>query len=104
MYPDVREAWRHSFQDERVPYVNAIIKEATIYYTVSAMSLPRKTVTDVQWGSAKIPARAMVLINAQAANHGKTIGHFSAPQSRLMPEVDVDHLSAALHCSHSNKL
>jgi phenylacetate 2-hydroxylase len=91
MYPDVREAWRHSFQDERVPYVNAIIKEATRYYTVSAMSLPRKTVTDVQWGSARIPARTMVLINAQAANHGKTIGHFSAPQSRLMLEVDVDH-------------
>ncbi len=69
-YPDVRDAWRNSFQDEKVPYVNAIIKEAARYYTVSAMSLPRKTVTEVNWDGAKIPAKTMILINAQAANHG----------------------------------
>jgi phenylacetate 2-hydroxylase len=33
--------------------------------------LPRKTVTEVDWGGAKIPAKTMILINAQAANHGK---------------------------------
>jgi phenylacetate 2-hydroxylase len=69
-YPDVRDAWRNSFQDEKVPYVNAIIKEAARYYTVSAMSLPRKTVSEVVWDGAKIPAKTMILINAQAANHG----------------------------------
>lgn len=42
IYPDVRDAWRNSFQSEEVPYLNAIIKEAARYYTVSAMSLPRK--------------------------------------------------------------
>lgn len=70
MYPDVRDAWRNSFQAEEVPYVNAIIKEAARFYTVSAMSLPRKTVTDVHWDGAVIPAKTMILINAQAANHG----------------------------------
>jgi len=70
LYPDVRDAWKNSFQDEKVPYVNAIIKEAARYYTVSAMSLPRKTITDVEWDGAKIPAKTMILINAQAANHG----------------------------------
>jgi cytochrome P450 len=40
------------------------------YYTVSAMSLPRKTVTEVNWDGAIIPAKTMVLINAQAGNHG----------------------------------
>jgi len=69
-YPDARDAWRNSFQDEKVPYVNAIIKEAARYYTVSAMSLPRKTVTEVVWDGAKIPAKTMILVNAQAANHG----------------------------------
>ena len=70
LYPDIRDAWRNSFQDEKVPYVNAIIKEAARYYTVSAMSLPRKTVNEVVWDGAKIPAKTMILINAQAANHG----------------------------------
>jgi phenylacetate 2-hydroxylase len=70
-YPDARDAWRNSFQDERVPYVNAIIKEAARYYTVSAMSLPRKTVTEVSWDGARIPPKTMILINAQAANHGE---------------------------------
>lgn len=70
IYPDVRDAWRNSFQSEEVPYVNAIIKEAARFYTVSAMSLPRKTVSDVVWDGAVIPKRTMVLINAQAANHG----------------------------------
>jgi phenylacetate 2-hydroxylase len=70
LYPDVRDAWRNSFQSEEVPYVNAIIKEAARFYTVSAMSLPRKTVQEVVWDGAVIPAKTMVLINAQAANHG----------------------------------
>lgn len=70
LYPDVSDAWRNSFQSEDVPYVNAIVKEAARYYTVSAMSLPRKTVCDVEWDGAVIPRGTMVLVNAQAANHG----------------------------------
>jgi phenylacetate 2-hydroxylase len=50
-----------------------MIKEAARYDTVSAMSLPRKTVTEVVWDGARIPAKTMVLINAQAANHGMYI-------------------------------
>lgn len=69
-YPDVRDAWTSCFVEEKVPYVNAIVKEAARYYTVSSMSLPRKTVTDVNWNGAIIPAGTMVLINAQAGNHG----------------------------------
>jgi phenylacetate 2-hydroxylase len=79
-YPDVRDAWRNSYQDEKVPYVNAIIKEAARYYTVSSMSLPRKTVQEVNWDGAKIPAKTMILINAQAANHG-------SPPSPFFPRL-----------------
>lgn len=71
-YPDIRDAWTNSFQEEKVPYLNAIIKEAGRYYTVSAMSLPRKTVTDINWNGAIIPAKTMILINAQAGNHGES--------------------------------
>lgn len=84
LYPDVRDAWRNSYQDEKVPYVNAIIKEAARYYTVSAMSLPRKTVTEVQWDGATIPAKTMILINAQAANHD--IDHFGPTAPNFNPE------------------
>jgi phenylacetate 2-hydroxylase len=69
-YGSIEEAWKNSYQEEKVPYVNAIVKEAARYYTVSAMSLPRKTVTDVKWDDAIIPAKTMILINAQAGNHG----------------------------------
>lgn len=70
-YPDVRDAWQNSFVEEKIPYINAIVKEAGRYYTVSAMSLPRKTVTEVNWNGAIIPPKTMILINAQAGNHGK---------------------------------
>jgi phenylacetate 2-hydroxylase len=70
-YPDVRDAWTNCFAEEKVPYVNAIIKEAGRYYTVSSMSLPRQTVTEVNWNGAIIPPKTMILINAQAGNHGR---------------------------------
>jgi phenylacetate 2-hydroxylase len=93
-YPDIGDAWRNSYQEEKVPYVNAIIKEAARFYTVSAMSLPRKTVQDVVWDGAVIPARTMVLINAQAANHGMD-APFHIPDSICLISndvyVDTDH-------------
>lgn len=83
-YPDASSLWQQSFQEEKVPYVNAIIKEAARYYTVSAMSLPRKTVTDIDWEGARIPAKTMILINAQAANHD--VDHFGADAAIFNPE------------------
>jgi phenylacetate 2-hydroxylase len=71
-YSDIQEAWRSSYQEEKIPYINAIVKEAGRYYTVSAMSLPRKTTTEVNWNGAIIPPKTMVLINAQAGNHGES--------------------------------
>ena len=70
IHPDVRDAWATNLEKEDVPYLNAIVKEAGRYYTVSNMSLPRKTMSDVRWGEAVIPKGTMVLINAQAGNHG----------------------------------
>lgn len=83
-YPDLDAVWSNSFQEEKVPYVNAIIKEAARYYTVSAMSLPRKTVTEVDWNGSKIPPKTMILINAQAANHD--VDHFGPSGAVFNPE------------------
>lgn len=68
---ELKEAWKTQFEMESVPYLSAIVKEAGRYYTVSNMSLPRKTMTEVRWGEAVIPKGTMVLINAQAGNHGE---------------------------------
>lgn len=82
-YPDVKDAWRNCYIEEKVPYVNAIVKEAGRYYTVSSMSLPRKSVTDIEWDGAIIPAKTMILINAQAANHD--VSHFGADAAKFDP-------------------
>lgn len=71
LYPNVHDAWTNCYREEKVPYVNAIVKEAGRYYTVSSMSLPRKTMTEVNWNGAIIPPKTLVLINAQAGNHGE---------------------------------
>ncbi|KAJ5948050.1 hypothetical protein N7466_001065 [Penicillium verhagenii] len=83
-YPDVREAWTSCVSEEKVPYVNAIIKEAGRYYTVSSMSLPRKTVTEVNWNGAIIPPKTMILINAQAGNHD--VDHYGPDGGKFDPE------------------
>ncbi|OCL15027.1 cytochrome P450 [Glonium stellatum] len=83
-YPDVRSAWTNSYQEERIPYLNAIVKEAGRYYTVSAMSLPRKTITEINWNGANIPPKTMVLINAQAGNHD--VDHFGPDAAKFNPE------------------
>ncbi|KAF4124732.1 Cytochrome P450 [Geosmithia morbida] len=83
-YPDMSDAWDASYVEEKVPYVNAIVKEAGRYYTVSAMSLPRKTVTEVNWNGAIIPPKTMILINAQAGNHD--VDHFGPDGGKFRPE------------------
>jgi phenylacetate 2-hydroxylase len=83
-YPDIRDAWTSSYQDEKVPYLKAIILEAGRYYTVSSMSLPRKTVQEVNWNGSIIPAKTMILVNAQAGNHD--VDHFGPDANVFDPE------------------
>lgn len=71
-YPTNEAAWQASLVEEEVPYVNALIKETLRHYTVTAMIPPRQTTVDIRWeNGAVIPAGTMILVNAQAANHGK---------------------------------
>jgi phenylacetate 2-hydroxylase len=100
-YPDMKELWQSSFQEEKVPYVNAIVKEAARFYTVSAMSLPRKTITEIDWNGAKIPAKTMILINAQAANHD--VDHFGPSGSVFNPERWLEDSSLALNAAPEEK-
>lgn len=85
----IKNAWAHDFEKEDVPYLNAIVKEAGRYYTVSNMSLPRKTMSDVRWGEVLIPKGTMVLINAQAGNHGTYV--FSTSSFAKITQPDTDY-------------
>ncbi|KAK7547787.1 phenylacetate 2-hydroxylase [Phyllosticta paracitricarpa] len=90
-YPNIQDAWTESYQEEKVPYLKAIVQEAGRYYTVSAMSLPRKTVTEVNYKGAIIPPKTMILINAQAANHD--VDHFGPTANTFDPERWLDPIT-----------
>ncbi|KAH9821459.1 Phenylacetate 2-hydroxylase [Teratosphaeria destructans] len=90
-YPNVEDAWSESVATEDVPYLNAIVKEAGRYYTVSSMSLPRKAYSDIPWDGAIIPKGTMILINAQAANH--EIEHFGPDAGTFNPERWLSSIS-----------
>ena len=96
-YPNMEDAWSRSLEVEEVPYVNAIVKEAGRYYTVSAMSLPRKAHQDIEWDGAVIPKGTMVLINAQAANHSTE--HFGPDAGKFNPERWLSSLDSPTEAS-----
>ncbi|CZT17189.1 related to cytochrome P450 phenylacetate 2-hydroxylase [Ramularia collo-cygni] len=90
-YSNIAEAWTRSLEVEDIPYVNAIVKEAGRYYTVSSMSLPRKAATDIHWDNGVvIPKGTMILINAQAANH--SVEHFGPDAGIFNPERWLESL------------
>jgi phenylacetate 2-hydroxylase len=60
---DKDAAWDDAIIEEKVEYVNAIVKEGVRYYTVSSMSLPRKAIEDFHWHGSLIPKGTMVLIS-----------------------------------------
>lgn len=90
-HPGIESAWEKCLEAEDVPYVNAIVKEAGRYYTVSSMSLPRKAAADIEWDGAIIPKGTMILINAQAANH--EVEHFGPDAGKFNPERFLSSLS-----------
>lgn len=96
------DIWLQAFQEEKVPYVNAIVREAARYYTVSAMSLPRKTVQDIEWNGAIIPAKTMILVNAQAANHDTD--HFGPDATVFNPERWLDQSTSSSSPSSPSSL
>ncbi|RMY75964.1 hypothetical protein D0863_02251, partial [Hortaea werneckii] len=90
-YPNIEDAWTESLQAESVPYVNAIVKEAGRYYTVSSMSLPRRAYEDIVFDGSRIPKGTMILINAQATNHSTE--HFGPDADKFNPERWLSGLS-----------
>ena len=57
-YPE-GDAWEKCLVEEKVPYVTALVKETLRFWTVIPICLPRKSIRDIQWEQATIPAGTM---------------------------------------------
>lgn len=53
---------------EKSPYILALTKEASRYFNVFRLSLPRNTVADSEWRGHKVPKGTTVFLNAWACN------------------------------------
>jgi phenylacetate 2-hydroxylase len=96
VYPTDGEAWEKCLHEEKVPYVSAFVKETLRFWTVIPISLPRKSIKDITWQDAVIPAGTTFYMNAWAADYDET--HFKDP-TKFMPEryLDIGDGAGTLH-------
>jgi phenylacetate 2-hydroxylase len=78
VYPD-GDAWEKCLIEERVPYVTALYKEILRYYTIFPMSVPRRSVEDIEYNGIIIPAGTSFYMNAVAGNQDED--HFKDPNT-----------------------
>ena len=82
---DVEVAFQQAVEEEKFPYMAAFVRETLRHYPPLHILPPRQTYQEFEWNGASIPKGVMVLVNAQAINHG-TIGHVSHPL--FIPEAN----------------
>lgn len=57
--------------DQKCPYIAALVRESLRYYTVLRLALPRASVRDVVYNGVTIPKGTVVFLNAWACNMGQ---------------------------------
>lgn len=55
VYPN-GEAWEKCLDEEKVPYITALVKETLRFWTVIPICLPRTSIKDIEWNGAVFPA------------------------------------------------
>jgi len=83
VYPTDGEAWARSSEEEKVPYITALVKEILRFWTVIPVCLPRTSIKDIKYDNAVIPAGTTFYMNAWAADYDEK--HFKDP-AKFMPE------------------
>ncbi|CAF1220811.1 unnamed protein product [Adineta steineri] len=96
VYPD-GDAWEKCLVEERIPYVTALCKEILRYFTVSPMSLPRRSINDIHYNGAIIPAGTSFYMNAFAANYDEK--YFKDPHA-FNPERYLDEMNGIPHYAY----
>ncbi|CAF0960248.1 unnamed protein product [Rotaria sordida] len=89
IYPD-GDAWEKCLVEERVPYVTALYKEILRYFTINPLSLPRQSISDIDYNGVIIPAGTLFFLNAFAGDYDEN--HFIDPYTfnpeRYLGDVD----------------
>jgi phenylacetate 2-hydroxylase len=83
VYPTPGEAWEKCLQEEKVPYITALVKEILRFWTVIPICLPRTSIKDITYDDAVIPAGTTFYMNAWAADYDAS--HFKDP-GQFLPE------------------
>ncbi len=96
VYPD-GDAWEKCLFEERVPYVTALYKEILRYYTIFPMSVPRRSVEDIEYNGIIIPAGTSFYMNAFAGNHDED--YFKDPNT-FNPERYLSDTSGTPHYTY----
>lgn len=67
---DIETAYQEAVEEEKSPYVVAFVRETLRHYPPLHILPPRQTYQGFEWEGASIPKGIMILMNAQAINHG----------------------------------
>ncbi|KAK8250203.1 cytochrome P450 [Phyllosticta capitalensis] len=79
--------------DQKVPYVVALVRECLRYFCVLRLALPRATVKDLTYEGKLIPAGTTIFLNAWACNMDPSIWH---DPHTFRPTRWLDHPDAPL--------
>jgi phenylacetate 2-hydroxylase len=96
IYPE-GDAWEKCLVEERVPYVTALYKEILRYFTVIPMCLPRRSINDIEYNGAIIPAGTLFYMNAFAGDYDEQ--HFKDPNS-FNPERYLGDVEGTPHFAY----
>ncbi|KXS99648.1 hypothetical protein AC578_9912 [Pseudocercospora eumusae] len=100
-YPN-NDAWEKCLVEEKCEYITALVKETLRFWSVIPICLPRKSIKDIKWGNAVIPAGTSFYMNAYAAHYDDT--HFKDPYTfnpdRYMSDTSIDDASATRGTPH----
>ena len=95
-YPD-GDAWDKCLFEEKVPYITALYKEILRYYTVIRICLPRRSIEEIEYNGARIPAGTIFYMNAFAGDYDQI--HFNDPFS-FNPERYLGDVEGTPHFAY----
>lgn len=88
-YPG-NDAWESCIVEEQIPYVTALYKEILRYFTVIPICLPRRSIGELNYDGAIIPAGTIFYMNAYAGDYDEK--HFTDPYTfdpeRYLGDID----------------
>lgn len=84
VYSSPEQAWADCLQEERVPYIVALVREMLRYYPAIPLLPPRQTCKEFEWNGVRIPSKVAIYMNAQAINHD--ISAYGPDANEFRPE------------------